>query len=600
MQQSRRWVPDELITRLRRIKLQTRLLATFLAVSLIPVLFIGVYAYRIYTDSVNDKVGEYAEQSTKLLNKTLQLELERYSAYINSLSVTSAVQRMAVPSPENSSGFSVEERKEIEKTIANMATSGLYLRDIQIIDRSGSILYGPGYESSASSQYQAFLSDIDRVSPKDSLRYASGLHTTGNLVLGRKIYHYGTGIKHAGYILIYINAKLLHDHIFQGLDFGPDSKIYLMASDGVVLASNEITSQGTSFAEKQLYERLQQSAQEGGATFSVEQDGIGYLGVFSHSTQYDSYFVALVPNSYIANETRSITTSLVLLAILLFAASFVTMLLIYYSITLPIQNMIAVYKATPEDDSRLRLEDKSPDEIGFLARTLEHLMAEQRRMVRRWQDDQVRKRELELESLQYQINPHFLFNTLNTLQWVASLNEVPALYESLGSLSALLQNTLIKKDEFITIQEELNNLAHYVSIQRVRYAGCFDVEYRIDEALAGCNIPRFILQPLVENAIIHSADDSGRVIQITISCERIDDNTIQVCVADDGKGFELEQNALPIREKFSGIGLSNVDERLKLYYGEAYGLKVISQVSVGTICTIHLPAGPIQLEKNDD
>lgn len=118
--------------------------------------------------------------------------------------------------------------------------------------------------------------------------------------------------------------------------------------------------------------------------------------------------------------------------------------------------------------------------------------------------------------LQSQINPHFLFNTLNTLKWIAVINQVPALSDGISSLSDLLRNTILNKEEKIPIKEEMNNINNYVAIQKIRYGNNFVIEYHLDETLLNHRIPKFILQPMVENSIIHGSYDNGHKITIEI------------------------------------------------------------------------------------
>ena len=189
--------------------------------------------------------------------------------------------------------------------------------------------------------------------------------------------------------------------------------------------------------------------------------------------------------------------------------------------------------------------------------------------------------------LQYQINPHFLFNTLGSLRFVAQLNDVPVLEEGISSLSSLLRHSLVKKQELIPISAEIENLRNYFTLQKIRYAGMFEVEYRLEPQTLGCEIPRFTLQPLAENAIIHGTAD-GRCITITVE-SRFKGTDIELLLRDNGCGFDMGGSAEKAAERFSGIGLSNVDQRLHLHYGKGYGLQVTSSPNTGTCCRILLP-----------
>ncbi|MBS5228360.1 MAG: histidine kinase [Subdoligranulum sp.] len=586
MQQKRNWFSEFLgrcVTPLRRIKIQSRLLLTFLAVSLVPVVFIGLYAYRVYTSSVHSKVGEYTEQSVKLLNKNLELEIEKYSYYIDSLSVMDEIQHLFASAGERREQETRQIHYIVQK-IKDKALAGPYLREIQIVSLDSELLYSSGYERTANTQYKELLADIDRVSFNDSLQYVG----PNNLVLGRKIYRYTTALEPIGYILVYINAQLLSDQIFSGIDFGSDSTVFLMSSPGTILVSNNSAQlPNGSPSDERLYTRLIESRASNESLFNVDENEAPYLAVYNYNPDYDCYFVATVPNSYIQNETRGITTNLAILSLILFIASFAVTLLVYYSIVLPIKHIISCCNVISDEDLDKAIDDQSPDEVGFLARTLDALILELKEMSRQWQKDQTRKRELELESLRYQINPHFLFNTLNSLKWVASLNEVPVLYNGIESLSVLLQSTLIKSEEFIPLKEEIKNLSHYFSIQKIRYGDCFDDVYNIDERLRDYQVPRFILQPLAENAVLHGTHGGEQIVRITISAHIQGSETIVIAVQDDGKGFDMHNAVLG--EHFSGIGISNVDERLRLYYGNEYGLSIESRPGLGTTCWIRLP-----------
>lgn len=216
------------------------------------------------------------------------------------------------------------------------------------------------------------------------------------------------------------------------------------------------------------------------------------------------------------------------------------------------------------------------------------MLREMKALGAQWNKDQMMKRQLELEMLQYQINPHFLFNTLNSLKFVAQMNDVPVLDEGISSLSSLLQHTLVRKQEIIPISMEIDNLKHYFNLQNIRYAGMFHVIYDLEEITLKYEIPRFVLQPLAENAIIHGTV-KNREITITIKSHLIENKFIELILQDDGSGFDPSILEIGKKERFSSIGLSNVDQRIKLHYGSQYGLIISSTSGKGTLCKILLP-----------
>jgi two-component system sensor histidine kinase YesM len=271
---------------------------------------------------------------------------------------------------------------------------------------------------------------------------------------------------------------------------------------------------------------------------------------------------------------------------------------IYRSVASPINRIMTKCRSTPQTGEPLG--DESLDELGFLSRAIDQYTADLEAMTQMRVVDQRRKRELELEALQYQVNPHFLFNTLGTLKWVAIINDAPpVISKGITSLSELLRSVLLSKDEMIPIREELENLAHYFMIQRIRYAECFEVVNEIDLTAEENKIPRFILQPLAENAILHGSEGGTRQIVITVRCARTPEGVL-LEILDNGNGFDPSAVRNNHDEKFSGIGLSNVDERLKLYFGDRHGLDIRSRPGEGTVCRLLIPDRPDMEGDADD
>lgn len=201
------------------------------------------------------------------------------------------------------------------------------------------------------------------------------------------------------------------------------------------------------------------------------------------------------------------------------------------------------------------------------------------------------KREAELKALQAQISPHFLFNTLNAIRWAAINNHNKKAADMVLALSNLLRMTIAKGDEFISIADEFENLRNYAALFQMRYAMDFTLDFSVPEELLTYKIPKLLLQPLVENSIMHGLEGmlGGGVIRIDARSEQ---NGVYISVSDNGIGMEhrAEQPREDTKElKFSGIGITNVEQRIKLYFGEQYGLEITSSPGHGTVVEISLP-----------
>ncbi len=206
------------------------------------------------------------------------------------------------------------------------------------------------------------------------------------------------------------------------------------------------------------------------------------------------------------------------------------------------------------------------------------------------------KMDLEIKMLQAQINPHFLYNTLDSIKWIATMQHSTGIVRVVSALSSLLKNMAKGFNEKVTIRQELDFVDHYITIEKIRYIELFDVEIVVeDPALYDARIIKLTLQPLVENSIFSGIVPSGKPgsIQIHISSQ---DEVLYIRVRDNGVGISeenitrmLTDTSRVSKHYMSGIGLPNVDRRIKLVYGQAYGLTIESQVGVYTCVTISIP-----------
>ncbi|MCL2253132.1 MAG: sensor histidine kinase [Lachnospiraceae bacterium] len=564
-------------TYLRSFSVRTRLLAALLFVSIIPAVSIGAYAYNTYLHSITEKLTDSYIHAINQMNVSLTLELERYKNFLDDVSVSEEVQELM---NENRGGAPL--RRAVDAIIPDK--SG-YFRALRVIDRNGQLLYDTGFAGIYTmSEHQNLLKVTEDASPQVSLSNVSA-SSTGSLVIGRKIYLFPSGFEHIGYIFVFFSNTLLNRNILNDNSLG-DGKVVLLSEDGIVLAGN--TRNPVAYFEQDLFQRMLESNKAGEKSFLVDIDGVRSLIVFSHNINYSSYLVAIIPMSFIneaaAQTGRNLSLSVALAAIVSVALS----LIIYQSVNGPIHNII--HKIQAKDKSKKdSLPDESADEIGFLARTIDLYTSDLEEMTKMRIIDQRRKRELELEALQYQINPHFVFNTLNSLRWVAVMGNAPIqVSDGLKSLSQLMRSVLLNNDEMVSLREELANLSHYFIIQKIRYADCFEVINEVDETVMESLIPRFILQPLAENAVLHGTEGGTVNIKITLRCVRTAGGVLMEII-DNGRGFD----PLKIKDlsagRFSGIGLNNVNERLKLYFGDNHGLEIISSQGEGTTCRVFVP-----------
>jgi two-component system sensor histidine kinase YesM len=237
------------------------------------------------------------------------------------------------------------------------------------------------------------------------------------------------------------------------------------------------------------------------------------------------------------------------------------------------------------------------DEIGRLAGSYNLLSTHIEALKKQLIHNETRKKEADMRALQAQINPHFLYNTLSSIHWIALLNEENRIAEMVGALSDFLRFSLNKGKEYCKVSQELAHIRNYVQVQSIRFPDEFTVDYVVDARLSDSFMLKLLLQPLVENAMIHGIQMKEEPGVISIYVE-LKGNSMYVKVMDDGIGMteerlrEVTESLYPAEETIANdasYGLRNVHERLQLHYGLDSGIKIEIRLNEGTCVSFSIP-----------
>lgn len=283
-----------------------------------------------------------------------------------------------------------------------------------------------------------------------------------------------------------------------------------------------------------------------------------------------------------------------------------TLLIYYREIARQITEPLVALAGRVEDVSKGDLEKKEhiiarEKEIQTLSDGLDEMIGRINNLLDENKIAEQKKRRAELELLQAQINPHFLYNTLDTIIWLIESGEKEKSVDMVNSLSNFFRFSLSRGRDVITLQEEQRHVKSYLEIQKTRYRDRMDYEINIPESLNEYIIPKLTLQPLVENSIYHGIKMQREKGTIRIAATDLGDN-IQITVSDDGAGMTEERLAelkdTLVDESRVGFGLRTVHERIKLLFGEEYGLSLDSKEKEGTVITIIIPKDTQEQKEN--
>lgn len=318
--------------------------------------------------------------------------------------------------------------------------------------------------------------------------------------------------------------------------------------------------------------------------------------VFFSSVPYteDWLLCIMIENSMIHEQTNSIINLTIVMGIILLLTATLLAIAISGSIVKPIQrlkeNMVEVSKGNLH--SYYKIEHN--DEISILGQVFNQMVTDIKNLINQVYQVQAQKRSTELKALQSQINPHFLYNTLDTVQWKALEYDAFEVADMINSLSGFFRISLSDGKEFITITDEAEHVRSYLEIQKMRYKDKISYHIDVDDSVEQYLIPKLIIQPLVENSIYHGLKlrKQNGTIHINISTE---EGYLIIQVIDNGLGMDSEQLTILRKNLAQSIesdhyGLYNINERLKLAFGEKYSIIIESEFGIGTKVLLKIPA----------
>lgn len=279
-----------------------------------------------------------------------------------------------------------------------------------------------------------------------------------------------------------------------------------------------------------------------------------------------------------------------------FGTLFGTILLLNFSVIVidsidrPMNALVKSFGDAARVNFAVTQSDESRDELGILNQAFNEICAEMREALNKVEKEQAEKRRAEIRMLQAQINPHFLFNTLDSLRFTSMMNNVPVVSDGLAALSHLLRSSILKDNSYTPLHSELQTVEDYLTLQRIRCCETIVLKTEISEEAAKASVMRLLLQPIVENAVIHGIKEN---IPLTIRLKAwVGEETLYISIIDDGKGFDQEkagEDGVPKSSKMSGIGLHNVKDRLYLSYKDRQSFYIGSVQGQGTEVQMTMP-----------
>ncbi|PXX50914.1 two-component system sensor histidine kinase YesM [Hungatella effluvii] len=363
----------------------------------------------------------------------------------------------------------------------------------------------------------------------------------------------------------------------------------LVDGEGTVLSSTDKTKMGSVLPVfNTVFEAWEQQG-NGYVTAGYERERV--VAFYVRSSVNDWYFINLVPRSAFLSGSR--TSMLVIVCSFLLCIFFgITFALIQKRFVIgPIRKLVVKIDRVETGNFTEECSVYPGDEIGALNREFDEMSRRLKRLIEEVYTTKIKEQEAELNALIAQINPHFLYNTLDSIHWLAVKNRDYAVGEQLEALSAIFRHVLNRGEECVTIASEVEFIQNYMAIMESRFGRRVKIQIQAEPGLEQVLIPKLIIQPLVENGILHGLEPKKEGGTILITIEVQGDNLV-IAVEDDGVGADEAEITEKMKNRESGkdtFALKNIDDRIKLRYGSAYGLYFESKPGKGTRVLVMMP-----------
>jgi two-component system, sensor histidine kinase YesM len=600
---TREWMGNKLKhwTQINNLPIRYKLISHFIIISIIPIICLGLLINWTVERVLEEQVNDNTLQLISKVNKSLEFYINNMQSITYFIGFNEKVQNFlaadneAEPNPAN--------EYDIQRFLRDFTTLSPEVAGILIVNSNGDYisneLFAPSTKDLTEESWYKEAVDNNGIftiigQPKD--RGLSSLVNYQNdevvSVVRAVVDPYADKV--LGVILIDLKQRVIKETL---VDVRLGKTGYLMLVDD----------QGRNIYQPNdpLIENVPNKwiAGQDSGTFSKEVNSQRLQFIHQKSPFTNWTTIGVFPAEETIFEIREIRFYLVSFIFLLMIFGIQISYFLSNSISNPIAQLMKFMRKAESGDFDVRYREKRNDEIGMLGRSFNKMLRQINHLMSLTKLQEKEKRDAEFRSLQANINPHFLYNTLDTIQWMARKQKANDIAEVVESLAKLFRIGLSKGRDIISLDEELDHIKSYLQIQKTRYRDKLNYQINAGESIAGLYVIKFILQPIIENAIYHGIKERRGPGHISVTAQK-KENKLSIIIEDDGAGMtELQlqemrqalseaiartENKGETRDK-KGYGTLNVQARIQLAFGEDYGMHIHSKENVGTTVEIVLP-----------
>ncbi|MBC5995220.1 sensor histidine kinase [Romboutsia ilealis] len=585
---------NKIISKLRETKISERLLKSFFILSIVPIILMFLVVNTTTINLIKNNIISNDKVASKLISDSISNYISRFDSITNEIIWNTKL----LNNIKFYNDLSIEEKTKFNDEMAKILRSRTtYISDVAdftILNQDLNVVYNEGVSYI---KHDIKLYEINKGLEKSKTINWTAINQgsynyiaiTKPIKIGKTTY---------GYLFLAIKEKVIvemfknYNENFNGYGVVLDENNNVVASNNKIISDYESNNSPEKFKKNNInqYKNINIVKDIDKFTKIIKYNGKRYIATTKPISYASWRLIGVIPYEYIYLSCINIYKTYVFVCIAVIGMSIFIAMLIYKSIANPMNEVVNAMNSVSEKNIGDTIPISGNDEISTIMKRYNVMSQNIKSLVHTVKVREKEKREITLRMLQAQINPHFLFNTLGSLRYVAMMNNDNVVANGLEALAKLLRSTIVNKDEFISVRDEIENVKNYITINKIRYGDTYNIDYEIEECLLEEKILKFILQPLIENCILHGFEEHDELNSIKI---KISDGEefLYFEIIDNGVGInenKLEEGFFNI-DKFAGIGVKNVRERLSLYYEGIFTFEITSKQNKGTVTKIVIP-----------
>ncbi len=544
------------------LKFRYQLLATYLLISLIPILILGVFSFNqsrsLLYSSKNEDLNYYFDKANVALNDTIATS----EKLIAEVAQNPNFLRIFNNDFTSKDDLHKEIVTSLEPHLYNLESFYPFIREIIF------------YTKLDIDSYRTVIHKYSTLSlPKHMSKGVSQWYFNGKFLVYK--YDIYDGSIHTGSLCLFIWPKSL---IKTTNNEFMNYNLLLTTKDTKMVYYRNVV-YGVPAPDLDVFIDIKDNV--------IKVDKKDYL-VLSSNLKNDFRLFAYVPKEDIVAGSSTILHSTFFAMLLSFVLLLIIDIIFSLSFTKRINHLSKKISQIKKGDLSVRLYSNQKDEIGNLTNDISDMTQKLDSLIHTVYEKEIQQKRFELKALQAQINPHFLYNTLQTVNWIAIDNDADEISELVINLSNFYRATLNNNEDESTVEDEIKMIKSYLDIEKIVLGNKFDFQFDVDEDILNYQTIHLVLQPLTENAIEHGVKKSKNKKQIiSVTAKKLQSNLV-FTVSDNGPGVDPEKVETLLTSSSRGYGLKNVNERIKIKYGDEYGLTLTSPANPTTF-TITLP-----------